>query len=107
MKWKKIIVLLFLAGAARAQEERPMTFEFPKMIEFAFDQVEREVTYQELPAKIKAALTHQKNEDGWIMYKAFVVQFPTKPSATFYRIDLIKGTESKTIKLDADGEIAM
>lgn len=67
-----------------------------------FQDEKKPVKVEELPDAVKAALTGDDYKE-WKAEKAFQVKSAT--GSEYYEIELKKGEEAKTVKLDKDGKV--
>jgi hypothetical protein len=100
---KKLFLALCMcatAAAAFAQESSTDATKQQPATEYKDDAKDMQaVAANELPAPVTAALQGQ-DYSGWTIGKAFKKE---KDGKTIYKVELTNGSETKMVKLDADG----
>src|SRR5688572_17326064 len=97
---KKLMLSLILCSAALfAFAQEPAATPAPAQDQKSTEM--QEVAASELPAAITAALQGQ-DYSGWTVDKAYKKE---KDGRVIYKVDLKNGAETKTVKMDADGNM--
>jgi hypothetical protein len=88
--------------AVLAQDPAPATTPTPPATETQQDQdMGQAIASSELPAPVQTALQGQ-DYTGWTVGNAYKKE---KDGKTFYAIEMTKGSETKKVKFDADGNV--
>lgn len=74
----------------------------PAVVKAQLQDEKKEVKVEELPDAVKATLASDEYKE-WQAQKAYMVKPGT--GAEYYEIELKKGEEAKTVKLDKDGKV--
>ena len=104
MKKLLFAIAFMTAGsvAVLAQDSTSISPQTPPSSEVqSQDQDKQAIATSELPANIQAALQGQ-DYSGWTASSASKMD---KDGKTFYAVELTKGSEKKTVKFDADGNV--
>ncbi|HKZ38476.1 MAG TPA: hypothetical protein VJ184_12540 [Chryseolinea sp.] len=99
---KKLFLALCLCASAAAAFAQESSTDATKKTatEYKDDAKDMQaVAASELPAAVTAALQGQ-DYSGWTVGKAFKKE---KDGKTIYKVELTNGSETKMVKLDADG----
>ena len=98
---KKLFLALFMCASAAAAFAQESSTEAQKPASEYKDSAKdmQAVALSELPAAVTASLQGQ-DYSGWTVGKAFKKE---KDGKTIYKVELTNGSETKMVKLDADG----
>jgi hypothetical protein len=99
---KEIYLALGLSVAGAINANFPFKDEHPRAVAVAKAQDDKriQIKAEELPEPVKKSLAEGK-------YKAWEVQtaYRVKTTIEYYEITLVKETETKSIKIDANGKL--
>jgi hypothetical protein len=103
---KKLLFAIAFVGAgsvaAIAQDTASVATQTPPSTEYSQDQDGGQaIASSELPASIQSALQGQ-DYSGWTVGNATKKE---KDGATFYAVEMTKGSETKKVKFDAEGNV--
>ena len=102
---KLLFAIAFMTAtsvAVLAQDPAPAPAPSPQATEQPQDEdMGQPVASSELPASIQTALQGQ-DYSGWTVGNAYKKD---KDGKTFYAVELSKGSETKKVKFDADGNV--
>ena len=99
---KLLFAIAFMTAtsvAVLAQDPAPAATPTPQATEQQDQDMGQPVASSELPASIQTALQGQ-DYTGWTVGNAYKKD---KDGKTFYAVELTKGSETKKVKFDADG----
>lgn len=96
---KKLLIALFVCSVSVAFAQDPSSAATPAPAQDQSTDEMQPVAASDLPAAITASLESQ-DYSGWTVSNAFKKE---KDGKTVYKVELMKGGETKTVKFDADG----